>query len=487
MLDVLVDMRAHTVRVTEWLTFRNHTGRPLEELVMMVDPNRQAGTFTLINVSLPDDAATIEATKVATTSLYMPQKPTPGAIKMTASLEGPRMAVQLPRKLAPNCTIRLRIDFVLAPLPIPLGYYGRTGYLGFSERQFNLGHWFPMMSHYEKGSGWVDPQPFGVGESYVLPAADFDVTVKLHNAPPDVMIAGPGNMTRIDDQTWHFLVPGAREVTLSIGQGFSVIAAKAKTGQTIELYYFDERPPTPTPDLSRTPTPTVTPREGEKPVLSAPDFTLEKGVQALELYSRLFGPYPYNRLVLVIGDFADGMEFSGLVFISHDWFRSYYGNPESWLTLITVHEVAHQWWYLLVGNDQGHHPWLDEALASYTEALFMEEYYPDKVNWWWSFRVNAYELEGLPLLDAPIAAFSVPRNYINAIYLRGAMFWHDMRDAVDNDAAFFRWLRTYADAGRGEIVTPDDLWDAIPDSVNMAAVLEVCSRYLGPEARPQVE
>lgn len=33
------------------------------------------------------------------------------------------------------------------------------------------------------------------------------------------------------------------------------------------------------------------------------------------------------------------------------------------------HEVAHQWFYGLVGDDQARDPWLDEAFATYAEAL----------------------------------------------------------------------------------------------------------------------
>ena len=33
------------------------------------------------------------------------------------------------------------------------------------------------------------------------------------------------------------------------------------------------------------------------------------------------------------------------------------------------HEVAHQWWYGIVGNDEFHDPWLDEGFATWTERL----------------------------------------------------------------------------------------------------------------------
>jgi hypothetical protein len=68
-------------------------------------------------------------------------------------------------------------------------------------------------------------------------------------------------------------------------------------------------------------------------------------------------PYPYERLVIVEGDFADGMEFSGLSFVSEAWFRTWRGEPNDWITVITVHEVAHQWWYAMVGSDSAADPY----------------------------------------------------------------------------------------------------------------------------------
>ena len=38
------------------------------------------------------------------------------------------------------------------------------------------------------------------------------------------------------------------------------------------------------------------------------------------------------------------------------------------LGLITAHEIAHQWFYSLVGNNQARDPWLDEGFASYAGA-----------------------------------------------------------------------------------------------------------------------
>ena len=36
---------------------------------------------------------------------------------------------------------------------------------------------------------------------------------------------------------------------------------------------------------------------------------------------------------------------------------------------LAAHELAHQWFYALVGNDQARDPWLDEAFATYSQAV----------------------------------------------------------------------------------------------------------------------
>lgn len=41
--------------------------------------------------------------------------------------------------------------------------------------------------------------------------------------------------------------------------------------------------------------------------------------------------------------------------------------------LTVYHEVAHQWFYYLVGNDENEEAWLDESFASFCSYLCQEE------------------------------------------------------------------------------------------------------------------
>jgi aminopeptidase N len=39
---------------------------------------------------------------------------------------------------------------------------------------------------------------------------------------------------------------------------------------------------------------------------------------------------------------------------------------------VVAHELAHQWWYASVGNDQVEEPWLDEAFAEASTRIWLE-------------------------------------------------------------------------------------------------------------------
>jgi aminopeptidase N len=152
------------------------------------------------------------------------------------------------------------------------------------------------------------------------------------------------------------------------------------------------------------------------------------------------------------------MEFSALVFVSTNWFYQFRGGYDNYLTVITVHEISHQWWYARVGNDAAHAPWLDEALATYSEYVYYEEYHPTLKDWWWSFRVGWYAPQGF--VDSTIYEFVTPRDYINAVYLRGVQMLQNIRNDIGTQA-FFRLLEEYARAADGRIGTPRLFWSLL--------------------------
>jgi aminopeptidase N len=254
---------------------------------------------------------------------------------------------------------------------------------------------------------------------------------------------------------------GARDFSLSLGENFRVGRQRTERGVEVELYSFDDAQ-----------------LQTEGGTIDSAAFALDSAVKSLEMHEDLYGAYPYDRLVIIQGDFPDGMEFSGLVFVGGEYFRGFNG-PTSYLMIITVHEVAHQWWYDQVGSDQALYPWLDEALATYSEYAFIEEYYPALKTWWWDFRVNSLSPDGF--VDSTVYEFTSRRAYINAVYLRGVRMLNDLRAALGTEA-FFNWLRRYAETSAGRIVTPEVFWSLLTPA-QYQATAAVRDRYL---RQPQI-
>ncbi len=432
-IEAELDYNLKRLTASQQVTFRNNTGASLEQLVFHVYPNREPRIFNLESVTLEGSAEAPSAT-----------------------LEGARLSIPLAEPLAPGCHVTLNLQYELSIPHMGAGFFPRQGYLGYSDQQLNLALWFPMLAHYTGGE-WITPILINVGEQSVLPAADFDVTLTVSNAP-DIVITGPGIFSR-DSRRWHFRLDSARDLAITMSTGYRQHVAEALGGAVqVELYTFDRAE-----------------------TAEAAEQALHTAVAALDLFADLYGVYPYDRLVVVESDFPDGMEFSGLVYVGSEWFRSYQGIPASYLTLITAHEVAHQWWYHLVANDQSRHPWLDEALATYSEYVFLQERYPELADWWWDFRVNSYTPEGF--VDSTVYEFSNTRSYINAVYLRGAQFLHTLRQDIGTEA-FFAWLSNYVARMQGQIATPDDLWAALePELLNQTrATRQTFLRDSGPAA-----
>jgi hypothetical protein len=90
----------------------------------------------------------------------------------------------------------------------------------------------------------------------------------------------------------------------------------------------------------------------------SPDAYATKIAQKLALFNTMFGRYPWaSYTVAITPDLGGGIEYPMHVM---------QGSGTSGRT--TTHELAHQWFYALVGNNQGRNPWLDEGLATYAEA-----------------------------------------------------------------------------------------------------------------------
>lgn len=410
--DVAVDYAAKSAAISQRIEFINREDANLEHIVLDVQANQWPDSFTLEAVAVND-------------------QPTPYELNLN------RLRLDLAAPLASGCWLEIRLRFQLQVAEIRDGLRSYRGFLGYSPRQLNLGHFLPTVAA-RLGGGWRIHAPAGIGEQIVNAVADWEVNLTVDNAGDTLQLAAPGAVKNVGKSAWSIRLPQSRDLALSLSEDFIVAERQLADGRSLAVFSFADAQV-----------------NDRGLVMDGAAHTAREGVKALQLFERLFGRYPYDRLVIVQGDFPDGMEFTGLVFVGSAWFYGFDGTEKNYLTLISVHEIAHQWWYARVGNDAALSPWLDEALATYSEYLYIEEYYPGEKNWWWYFRVAVYLPEGG--VDSAVYEFTTPREYINAVYLRGAQMLQNLREDIGDDN-FFQLLRAYYMAGQGHIADSALFW-----------------------------
>jgi aminopeptidase N len=175
---------------------------------------------------------------------------------------------------------------------------------------------------------------------------------------------------------------------------------------------------------------------------------LATAAQALAFFQEIYGPYPYSylHLAFVPLDNLAGMEYPGLILLSN---RKVY-SPST-----VIHEIAHQWWYNLVGNDTCRAAWIDEGLAEYSTLLFYREYDPAL------YRARLAEVErlagraSLPL-NLSLEEYGREESYRQAVYSRGAQFWMRM-EAAAGTTQLHKALAYIQQYYRYEIVPADSL------------------------------
>lgn len=171
-----------------------------------------------------------------------------------------------------------------------------------------------------------------------------------------------------------------------------------------------------------------------------------QAVKALQYFSDRYGTYAYNSVsVIQAGD--GGMEYPQCVFLN--------GIPSRG-TL--VHELAHQWFYGIIGNNESAEAWLDEGFTTFVTTRALRDLYTDqKITRSWLGRMllpvsNPRQDEYRPYMrmamsghEEPVMqhsdAFTETDGYREVYYKTHAIL--NMLEYVVGDSVFARIMRAY--------------------------------------------
>ena len=416
-ISALMNYRGHAVTVSESVIYPNRTNAALSSIAFAVNPNLWSGVFTLQTISVNDHQSS------------------------NFTLSGQWLMVNLDAPLQVGQSIKIGIGYQLT-LPYSSGKFENFGY---TARQTNLIDWYPFVPPYINGQ-WILPDPYPYGENLVYPKADFRISLSFTD-PANAPVVAASAPAALENGALIYVLPNARNFTISASQEYLLSKADAN-GIAIYNYYFASD-------------------------ANAAAMVLELTRMAVNTYSTEFGPYPHTALTVCETDLSDGLETDGLYFLASSFYLSFDGSVRNNLSTIAVHETAHQWWYGAVANNQATEPWLDEAMATYSEHVFYEDNYPNLISWWWNFRVDSHSPSGW--VDSRVYDTSTFRGYVNAVYFEGAHFLQSLRDRI-GDQAFFAFLRDYFDRNNGRIASANDFF-AILDLHTNADISDLLKAY----------
>lgn len=317
------------------------------------------------------------------------------------------LMVKLKKPLEINQNIEVKIDFNerLPESKTDFGYF--QGVACFEN-------WYPIVSVYDQ-DGWNKNLSRKIGEVNFSETSDYIVEINL---PQDQIVASTGRCIK---EKKHG--NGRKKVTLKADnvRDFTWICSnrfttfEKKAGKVlIKAYLLDDNT-----------------KIGME--------TLDMGQRAIEFFSNTFGEYPYDTFSIVETYLYGGaMEYPMLTSIGQEFFKS---ADKKVLESGIAHEIAHQWWYVVVGNNEYKNPWLDESLATYSEAMYFEKYYGKQ-----ELNVRIDPKIALMRFNNSIGdsmeKFDNPLEYSLVVYLKGAHMLNQFRQIV-GDKKFIETLSKY--------------------------------------------
>ena len=398
-----------TLAGVQQVRYTNQEDTPLDDLYFRLYPN------------LPGYGGSMTVEKVVLNG---------APVETRLEAQNSALRVPLDPPLAPGDVVDLTLWFrETLPTDTSAGY----GLYAYADDVYALAGFYPTIPVYDD-EGWnVEVAP-PYGDATFTDVALYQVQLTV---PEDLTVVTSGSTLETSDnddgtRTWIAVGGPMRDFFVAMSPDYEVVSQEVD-GTRVNSYYRSDQD------------------EGGQ-------LALRYAADALRVFGERFAPYPYTELdVVATPTNAGGIEYPGAIVVA----QALYGDEGGFFELATAHEVAHQWWYGLVGNDQLDEPWLDEALTNYSAYLYYADTAGEEAADLVKERVfespyrTAQKDERDRGVAGPVASFS-ERDYGAIVYGKGPLFFDALRAQL-GDEAFFAALRAYLEEHRYGVAYPEDL------------------------------
>lgn len=410
-IEFTIEENLYQISGTEEIRYTNTENIELNEVQFRLFPNILGGEMSISDLTVDGLAITPE-------------------YQLANSL----MVVRLPAPIEVEQSIVIKMNYeVTVPQTVDLNY----GVLAYFDDVLALAHAYPVICVYDD-EGWNAELPTQDGDVTYADAAFYLVRVR---APKGLTLVTSGSEIQRSEE-------GQTQVlTVVSGPARDFYLAASPKYKEVTQTFGD-----------------VTIRSyANKDSLKGAQFALEVASRAIDVFSKRYAPYPYTEFdIVATPNLALGIEYPGMTAITtriYDIDSEYRGSPASvYLESTVAHEVGHQWYYNLVGNDQLDDPWLDESLTQFITLQYYSDIYGKRgedgyragLEARWS-RVNNDKIPvGMPVANYQGAEYGA------IVYGRGALFFLALRDLMGMEA-YDAFLSKYASSLLWDIATPEYL------------------------------
>lgn len=377
-IDATLDPASKTLSATETFTYTNHSPDTLRYLWLQMDQNtyRSDARSNFANDRPGDPNAHTDGYRIASVEVRQGGK----WVKAATTVSDTRMRIDLPAALAPEggkAEVRIVYSYT-----VPGSFGGRTDWFKSKNGDiFEIAQWFPRLAVYDDLHGW-DTQPY-LGSEFYLEYGDIDYAVTV---PADMIVVGSGTLTnpkevltdtqyrrlekarnsddtvliRKPDEvtdpssrpkksgtlTWRFHMDNTRDVAFGASRAYVLDAARINLPGGKHALAMSAYPV-------------------ESIVKDGWQHSTQHVKYTIEYFSRWF-PYPWSTAVAEAGT-AGGMEYPGIVFDS-------YKAKGDFLFWLTVHEMGHNWYPMIVGSNERRDAWMDEGFNTFVDAMAQQHW-----------------------------------------------------------------------------------------------------------------
>jgi hypothetical protein len=213
-LTAVLNYAAHFLAVDEQISYTNHDTETLNEILLVVEPQRYTGVFKLNGITLGDGTS------------------------LSPTWDDSWLIIALAQPLEPGQEIQISLSYELnLPYPQPSAVV-RPVPFGYTERQTNLVDWYPFIPPRNPGQGWMTHKPGYFGEHLAYEYADFQVNIMISDVPAssfatptpagDQPAAGYAIAASAPDQIdgdWHrYQLESARNFVWSVSHAYQVFS-----------------------------------------------------------------------------------------------------------------------------------------------------------------------------------------------------------------------------------------------------------------------